>query len=80
MTSNNTQPVGGGSAHAVPATADATIAYLRDLMARRFWGNITIKMQGGTPIHLTKEESIPAEKLLNTPNTRGAGAYDKSSQ
>jgi hypothetical protein len=53
-----------------PSTADATVAYLRDLMAKRFWGNITIKMQGGSPIHLTKEESIPADKLSATPNNR----------
>jgi hypothetical protein len=55
---------------AQPNTTEATIAYLRDLMAKRFWGNITIKMQGGSPIHLTKEESNPADKLSATPNTR----------
>jgi hypothetical protein len=77
-TMSNTQPI-GGAAHIVPATADATIRFIQDLMAKRFWGNLTVKFQGGIPIHLTQETSIPAEKLLNTtPNHRGA--YDNTKQ
>lgn len=74
---SNTQPVGG--AHVVPATSDATIRFIQDLMAKRFWGNLTIKFQGGSPIHLTQETSIPAEKLLNIPNHRGAD-HDNTKQ
>lgn len=51
------------------STTDAALAFLRDLAAKRFWGNVTVKFQSGSVIHLTKEESIPADKLLR-PNTR----------
>ena len=59
-------------ASAIPAN-DATHAFLRDLASKRFWGNLTIKFQGGSVIHITKEESLPADKLEYR-MTRGA--YD----
>jgi len=47
---------------------EAAIKFLRDLATSGFWGTLTIKLQHGDVVHLTREESIPADKL--TPNYR----------
>jgi hypothetical protein len=62
----------------VPSTNDATITYLRDLASKGFWGTLTIKMQHGSVIHITREESIPADKLISTPNYRSTYESSKS--
>ena len=53
-----------------PSTpTEAAIRFLRDLASRGFWGTLTIKLQHGDVVHITREESIPVEKLT-VPNTR----------
>ena len=47
---------------------EAAIKFLRDLATRGFWGTLTIKLQHGDVVHVTREESIPADKLI--PNNR----------
>jgi hypothetical protein len=56
-------------------TTEATITFLRDLAKAHFWGNLILKMQGGSVIHITQETSIPADKL---PNRTIRNAYDNS--
>jgi len=50
-------------------STEAAIKFLRDLASLGFWGNVTFKLQHGDVVHVTREESIPAEKLV-VPNTR----------
>ena len=63
-----------------PSThTEAAIKFLRDLASRGFWGTLTIKLQHGDVIHITREESIPAEKLI-VPNNRSNHDDQRQSQ
>jgi len=53
-----------------PSPNERAIAFLRDLTLSGFWGNVTFRIQHGEVIHVTREESIPAEKLNAAPNHR----------
>jgi hypothetical protein len=57
-------------------TTEAAIKFLRDLGAQGFWGVLTFKLQRGDVVHITREESIPTEKLI--PNHRSN--HDNDSQ
>ncbi len=59
-------------------TTEATIKFLRDLATRDFWGTLTIKLQHGDVVHITREESIPADKLI--PNNRSLHVNTRNSQ
>jgi|HubBroStandDraft_6_1064221.scaffolds.fasta_scaffold771703_2 hypothetical protein len=52
----------------ISTPTEAAIQFLRDLASHGFWGILTIKLQHGDVVHITREESIPAEKLI--PNLR----------
>jgi hypothetical protein len=38
-------------------------SFITDLLNQGFWGNITLKLQGGKVIHITKEESLKPSQL-----------------
>ncbi len=50
-------------------STEAAIKFLRDIASLGFWGNVTFKLQHGDVVHVTREESIPTEKLI-APDTR----------
>ena len=50
-------------------STEAGIKFLRDLASLGFWGTLTFKLQHGDVVHVVREESIPAEKLI-VPNNR----------
>lgn len=56
------------SASTLSTPTEAAIDFLRDLASKGFWGILTIKFQHGDIVHINREESIPAEKLI--PNYR----------
>jgi hypothetical protein len=47
-------------------TADISkvFTYIEALADQRFWGNLSLKFQGGRVIHLVREESLKPEELI----------------
>ena len=48
-------------------TNERALQWLRDLIAARFWGSLTIKFEAGRICHIRKEESLRPEELSETP-------------
>ncbi len=52
--------ISNASPASTTSATEATIKFLQELSNRGFWGTITIKLQHGDVVHVTREESIPA--------------------
>ena len=68
---SNTNNLAAPAAGSTSPANDGAIAYMRELALQGFWGNLIFKLQGGTVVHVTREESIPADKLNRTNRSRG---------
>ena len=52
-----------------------TIKYLRKLEGQQFWGFLTMKFEGGTIVHMRREENLKPSAIETLPETN-RGDYD----
>ena len=47
----------------MPEDTQLAISFIKRLSAEQFWGDVTLKLQHGQVIHITKEESLKPSQL-----------------
>jgi hypothetical protein len=48
---------------------ETAMDYLRGLATQRFWGSVTLKIEGGQVVHVRQEQNLKPSELSGTPRS-----------